>query len=136
MDFTLAPEVDSLRQRLRAFVEAEIMPLEADPAAYDEHENIAPARLEALRAKAKAAGLWALQMPKSRGGQGLDVAGMAACYEEMGRSIFGPVAFNGAAPDDGKMMLLEKVANDEQKERWLQPIGHGTGRSGPPHTKP
>src|SRR3546814_6172645 len=94
MDFTLAPEVDSLRQRLRAFVEAEIMPLEADPAAYDEHENIAPARLEGLRAKATAAGLWALQMPKSRGGQGLDVAGMAACYEEMGSSIFGPVAFN------------------------------------------
>ncbi|HEY9548679.1 MAG TPA: acyl-CoA dehydrogenase family protein [Kiloniellaceae bacterium] len=136
MDFTLAPEVDSLRQRLRAFVEAEIMPLEADPAAYDEHENIAPARLEALRAKAKAAGLWALQMPKSRGGQGLDVAGMAACYEEMGRSIFGPVAFNCAAPDDGNMMLLEKVATDAQKERWLQPIVDGKVRSAFAMTEP
>src|SRR3546814_19392180 len=68
-------------------------------------------------------------MPKSRGGQGLDVAGMAACYEEMGRSIFGPVAFNCAAPDDGNMMLLEKVATEAQKERWLQPIVDGKVRS-------
>ena len=79
---------------------------------YDEHENIALPVLEELRGKAKAAGLWAPQMPKARGGQGLPVTGMAACYEEMGRSIFGPVVFNCAAPDDGNMLLLEKVASD------------------------
>lgn len=136
MDFSLAPEVEDLRQRLRGFVETEIMPLEADPANYDEHENIAPARLEPLRAKAKEAGLWALQMPKARGGQGLNVAGMAACYEEMGRSIFGPVVFNCAAPDDGNMILLEKVATDEQKARWLQPIVDGKVRSAFAMTEP
>jgi acyl-CoA dehydrogenase len=112
------------------------MPLETDAAAYDAHENIAPEKLEALRAKAKAAGLWALQMPKARGGQGLDVAGMAACYEEMGRSIFGPVVFNCAAPDDGNMMLLEKVATEEQKSRWLQPIVDGRVRSAFAMTEP
>ena len=37
-------------------------------------------------------------------GSGLAVIGMAACYEAMGRSIFGPVAFNCAAPDDGNMI--------------------------------
>src|SRR3546814_21095243 len=68
-------------------------------------------------------------MPKARGGQGLDVAGMAACYEERGRSIFGPVVFNCAAPDDGNMMLLEKVATEAQKARWLQPIVDGKLRS-------
>lgn len=69
-------------------------------------------------------------MPKSRGGLGLGVVGMAALYEEMGRSIFGPVAFNAAAPDDGNMIVLEKVATEAQKERWLQPIVDG--RSVPP----
>lgn len=136
MDFTLSPEVDGLRRRLRDFVEAEIMPLEADPAAYDAHENIAPARLEALREKARAQGLWALQMPKARGGQGLKVAEMAVCYEEMGRSIFGPVVFNCAAPDDGNMILLEKVATAAQKERWLQPIVDGKVRSAFAMTEP
>jgi acyl-CoA dehydrogenase len=112
------------------------MPLEADPSCYDAHENIALEKLEPLRAKAKAAGLWALQMPKARGGQGLTVAQMAVCYEEMGRSIFGPLAFNCAAPDDGNMILLEKVATEEQKARWLQPIVDGKVRSAFAMTEP
>jgi acyl-CoA dehydrogenase len=136
MDFSLTPEIENLRQRLRSFVETEIMPLEGDPASYDDHENISLEKLAPLRVKARAAGLWALQMPKARGGQGLNVAGMAACYEEMGRSIFGPVVFNCAAPDDGNMILLEKVATDAQKARWLQPIVDGEVRSAFAMTEP
>jgi acyl-CoA dehydrogenase len=105
------------------------LPLEADPAVYDDHENIRDDVLMPLREKAKAAGLWALQMPKSRGGQGLPTVARAACYEEMGRSIFGAVTFNCAAPDDGNMMLLEKVATPAQKEKYLQPIVDGKVRS-------
>lgn len=136
MDFSLSPEVEALRQRIRAFVEAEIMPLEADPGNFDDHENIKLPVLEPLRAKARDAGLWALQMPKERGGQGLPVAAMAACYEEMGRSIFGPVVFNSAAPDDGNMIVLEKVATEAQKTRWLQPIVDGKVRSAFAMTEP
>jgi len=136
MDLTLTPELERLRRRIRSFVADEILPLEADPAAYDEHENIEMDRLEALRAKAKAAGLWALQMPEARGGLGLSVAEMAVCYEEMGRSIFGPVVFNCAAPDDGNMILLEKVASEAQKDRWLQPIVEGKVRSAFAMTEP
>ena len=136
MDFALPPEIEDLRQRIRAFVAAEILPLESDPAAYDEHENIRLDLLEELRAKAKAQGLWALQMPVERGGQGLKVAGMAACYEEMGQSIFGPVVFNCAAPDDGNMILLEKIGTEAQKARWLQPIVDGEVRSAFAMTEP
>ena len=136
MDFALAPEIEDFRQRTRAFVAEHILPVERERENYDEHENIALPVLEALRGKAKAAGLWAPQMPKARGGQGLPVTGMAACYEEMGRSIFGPVVFNCAAPDDGNMVLLEKVASDAQKARWLQPIVDGTLRSAFVMTEP
>ena len=97
MDFALPPEIDGIRQRVRAFVEGRIIPLESDPASYDEHENIAQPLLERLRGEAKAEGLWALGMPKERGGGGLPMVGLAACYEEMNRSIFGPVVFHGAA---------------------------------------
>jgi acyl-CoA dehydrogenase len=61
---------------------------------------------------------------------------MAACYEEMNRSIFGPVVFNGAAPDDGNMMVLEKVGTPAQKARWLQPIIDGQVRSAFVMTEP
>ena len=122
MDFTLTPEIDEIRLRIRGFVDRHVLPLESDADAYDGHENIAEHALAPLRAKAKAEGLWCLQMPRERGGQGLSIAGMAACYEEMNRSIFGPVAFNSAAPDDVNMMVLNKVATEDQKARWLQPI--------------
>ncbi|MGE0117648.1 MAG: acyl-CoA dehydrogenase family protein [Dongiaceae bacterium] len=136
MDFALTPEIADYRRRYREFVATHILPLEAVPANFDAHGNIALAVLEPLRAKAKAAGLWAPQMPAARGGQGLSVVGMAACYEEMGRSIFGPIAFNCAAPDDGNMMLLEKVATPAQKVHWLQPIVDGAARSAFAMTEP
>src|SRR5689334_13171910 len=136
MDFTPSPETAKLAQRIREFVSAEILPLEVDRANYDEHENIDLAVLERLRAKAKAARLWAPQIPRDLGGLGLNVAGLAVCYEAMGRSIFGPVAFNCAAPDDGNMTVLTKLATAEQKRRWLAPIVEGKVRSAFAMTEP
>ena len=136
MDYSLPPDLDATRQRVRAFVQDRLIPLEADRASYDEHENIAPALLRTLRAEAKTAGLWALQSKRHRGGGELPFIGMAACYEEMNRSIFGPVVFNSAAPDDGNMMVLEKVATEAQKTRWLQPIIDGDIQSSFAMTEP
>src|SRR5262245_46917285 len=129
MDFTLPAHIEDYRKRYRAFVAEHLLPLETDRGAYDDHENIRLDVLERMRVRAKAAGLWAPQMRRERGGQGLNVVGMAACYEEMNYSIFGPVTFNCAAPDDGNMMVLEKIGTEEQKHRWLQPIVDGTVRS-------
>ena len=126
MDFTLPPKIDDLRLRVRAFVDAEVMPVEADRANYNEYDNIKMSVLEGLRVKAKAAGLWAPQMPESRGGLGLPVVGWAAFYEEANRSIFGPMCFNCSAPEDGNMSVLNKVATDAQKDQWLQPLIDGT----------
>ncbi|MBY0335525.1 MAG: acyl-CoA dehydrogenase family protein [Acetobacteraceae bacterium] len=136
MDFTLPPQIEAIRRQVRAFVEDRLIPLEADPSSYDEHENIRPELLRALRAEARAAGLWCLQMPESRGGRGLPFTGMAACYEEMNRSIFGPVTFNSAAPDDGNMMVLERVAREDQKARWMMPIVRGEVQSSFAMTEP
>ncbi|HEU0229425.1 MAG TPA: acyl-CoA dehydrogenase family protein [Burkholderiaceae bacterium] len=136
MDFTLSDTVEDYRTRIRRFVDTELIPLEKDSASFDTHENIQEALLRSLRGKAREQGLWSLQMPRERGGQGLNMVGMAACYEEMNRSIFGPVVFNSAAPDDGNMMVLEKVATPAQKKRWLQPIVDGDVRSSFAMTEP
>ncbi len=103
---------------------------------YDDHDNIRLDRLEALRNDARNAGLWCLQLPQSLGGQGLGFVGMAACYEEMNRSIFGPAVFNSAAPDDGNMMVLANIARPDQQERWLKPISDGRVRSSIVITEP
>jgi len=136
MDFTLPEHIDTVRLKIRDFVEKNIIPLESDRSVYDHHENIADAKLKELRALAKAEGLWTLQMPEERGGGGMKTVGMAACYEEMGRSIFGPVCFNAQAPDDGNMFLLNRVGTEYQKERWLQPIVDGDVRSSFVMTEP
>ena len=136
MNFTLSPEVEDYRKRYRAFVAEHVLPVENDPESFDDHENIRLDLLEKLRAQAKGAGLWAPQMPVEVGGRGLNMVGIAACYEEMNYSLFGPVVFNCAAPDDGNMRSLNQVATAAQKKRWLQPIIDGKVRSSIVMTEP
>ena len=136
MDFTISPRIEDFRTRIARFVDDEILPLEKDRANYDPHENIRTDLLETLRAKARAQGLWCLQLKEETGGQDLGLQGMAVCYEEMNRSIFGPVVFNSAAPDDGNMKVLEKVGTAAQKDRWLMPIVRGEVRSAFAMTEP
>ena len=136
MDFRIPAEIEDYRQRIASFVEREILPLESDPASYDAYGNIALSLLDVMRAKARAEGLWCLQLKPENGGAGLSKVGIAVCYEEMNRSIFGPVVFNAAAPDDGNMQVLEKLGTPEQRERWLQPIADGKVRSSFAMTEP
>ncbi|HET7085591.1 MAG TPA: acyl-CoA dehydrogenase family protein [Rhizomicrobium sp.] len=136
MDFAISPRIEDYRKRIAAFVAREVLPLEADPNSFDAHENIRLDLLAGLRAKAKAEGLWCLQLKPEHGGAGLGRVGMAVCYEAMNRSIFGPVVFNAAAPDDGNMMLLEKAGTPAQIEKWLLPVARGEARSAFAMTEP
>lgn len=136
MDFTLSEELEALRQRVGAFVDEHVLPVEADRANWNETGNIKLTERDALREKARDAGLWAPQISKARGGLGLTMAEQAVFYEEANRSIFGASAFNCAAPDDGNMRLLEKIGTEDQKARWLQPIIDGKVNSAFAMTEP
>jgi acyl-CoA dehydrogenase len=136
MDFRISPEIEDYRGRIAAFVDAKILPLEADRASYDPFGNIALPLLDELRAQARAQRLWCLQLKPETGGAGLSKVGMAVCYEAMNRSIFGPAVFNSAAPDDGNMQVLEKLGTEAQRERWLRPIVEGKVRSAFAMTEP
>lgn len=136
MDFTIPSHVADLRDKIEAFVEEHLLPLESDAKAYDDHENIRLDLLDDMRARARDEGLWCLQLKKETGGGGLTKTGMAVCYEAMNRSIFGPAVFNSAAPDDGNMMVLEALGTSQQKERWLKPIVNGEVRSAFAMTEP
>ena len=136
MDFSIPAEMAADAKRIEDFVADEIIPLETDLAHYDAYGNIDLALLQRLRVKVKAAGLWAPQIPRVQGGLGYGPTGMAVLYEAMNQSIFGPVVFNCAAPDDGNMYILNKVGTDQQKATWLQPIIDGDVRSSFAMTEP
>ena len=94
------------------------------------------ARLAPVQAKAKKAGLWAPQSPKEFGGMALPIVAWAAIYEEAARSVFGPLALNCMAPDDGNMNLLARIGTPAQKEWWLRPIVEGKVKSSFAMTEP
>jgi acyl-CoA dehydrogenase len=63
------------------------------------------------------------------GGHGLGMSDRALVFEEAGYSLLGPLALNIAAPDEGNMHMLELVADEEQKDRYLRPLATGEVRS-------
>lgn len=134
MDFIISNEILDLQEKIRKFIDKEIIPLEDS---YDYADGRMPANVcEEARAKVKAAGLWTPHLPKSEGGLGLDMVGTALVFSEIGRSPIAPFLFNCDAPDEGNMHLLHVAANSEQKERFYYPLIKGEIRSGFAMTEP
>jgi acyl-CoA dehydrogenase len=126
MDFAPSPRAQALAERVRLFVDEHVVPLEGHPSGDD---GISPEQLADLHAKARAAGVYAPQLPTELGGLGLDLLECCAVFEAAGRSLLGPVAIHCAAPDEGNMHLLHLVASAEQQARYLAPLAAGTIRS-------
>lgn len=122
-DFLLDERLSGLRQRVRTFIDEDVIP--AEPALWADVQSGSTAGLRKLRARARAAGLWTPHLPVELGGQGLGMMGMCALFREAGRSLFGAAACNCDAPDQGNMDLLLSTASPAVRERWLEPLCDG-----------
>ena len=127
MDFSIPPELRELQERTRTFVRERIIPRESD-ARQTRHGPTDDLRRE-LNGLAAEASLLAPHVAPEWGGLGLSHVGRAIVFEEAGFSLLGPLAMNISAPDEGNMHLLEHVATQEQKERFLRPLAAATVRS-------
>jgi acyl-CoA dehydrogenase len=127
IDFSLPPELLDLQQRTATFIRTVVVPYESDPR-QDSHGPSDALRLE-LVGLARQVGLLAPHVAAKWGGLGLSHLGRAVVFAQAGYSMLGPLALNCAAPDEGNMHLLEEVASEEQKQRWLKPLASGDVRS-------
>jgi len=138
VDFTLPPDIEEVRARIREFMDAEVRPAEeklfANAAATSEGSG-EPERRDVvmmiieLREKAKEWGVWLPHMPKEWGGLGLGITAMAFVSAESARTSFGPFVLNAQAPDEGNQHTLLHHGTDEQKEKYLRPLLDGRVRS-------
>jgi acyl-CoA dehydrogenase len=127
IDFEPDPNVTEIARRTSAFVREVALPAEHR---YGGTLHDAPDELRsALQQAAREAGVFAPHVPERFGGLGLDLRGQAIVFEEAGYSLFGPLALNAAAPDEGNMHLLEVVGSALQQDRYLEPLARGEIRS-------
>ncbi|QHG81538.1 acyl-CoA dehydrogenase family protein [Rhodococcus rhodochrous] len=141
MDFAQSERSRDYLERLRAFIAAEVTPVEqrlraerrtAGEGRRDidaaERWAVSPEFRE-LQRKARAEGLWNLFLPDAELGAGLSNVEYAPLAEEMGRSQFASAVFNCDAPDTGNMEVLYHYGSEAQKEQWLRPLLDGEIRS-------
>ena len=134
MQFEHTQKVTALVQRLEAFFGEHIYPNDAAVnelvASREGKARWEPIPLlEQLKPKARAAGLWNMFLPHSNRGAGLTNLEYAPLCEIMGRVGWSAEVFNCSAPDTGNMEILDRFANEENKERWLEPLLNGEIRS-------
>ncbi len=120
MDARLAAE-------FRAFVEAELIPVEGEFLSRTFKEMLPT--LRELRERAKRAGLWAPHLPKEHGGLGLALPEFALVSQVLGETPMGHFVCNCQAPDIGNMELLLSHGSDAQREAWFVPLARGEIRS-------
>lgn len=132
MNFEYTDKSLALQEKLRNFMEKEVLPEEK---AYEEFTKknlwqVYP-KMELLKERARMAGLWNLFLPKNYNefSPGLTNLEYAPLAEIMGRVLWSSELFNCSAPDTGNMEVLAKYGSPAQQQQYLQPLLKGKIRS-------
>src|SRR6478735_1897435 len=127
IDFSLSPELEDLRDRVRALIDEVVRPLEKTMDRQD-HGQLVEGIIE-MRTGARERGIWLPHMPPEWGGMGLGHVELAMVQAEAARASFGPFAINAQAPDEGNMHTLLHWGPEEQKQKYLKPLCEGVSAS-------
>jgi len=117
MDFALSHEQHMLVDTVRAFVAAELKPLEQEVEATG---ALAPEKARALLEKSRALGLYAMNIPTEYGGGGLSAVDTMLVEEQFGRTT--DILIRRAFGNVYEVLLVGDAA---QRARWLLPAVRG-----------
>ena len=117
MHFGLTEEQTLIIETTRAFVEAELLPYEAE---VERTGHLRPELIREIQKKAIAAGLYAANMPEEVGGAGLDTLTWLLYEKELGKANYALHWTCVARPSN---ILL--AGTPEQRERYLYPCIRG-----------
>ena len=137
---TISDKAKETTERLNKFMDKYIFPNETKYMKQiedfgDNRWQVVPI-VEELKETAKEDDLWNLFLPESDRGAGLTNYEYGHLCELMGRTQFGPEAFNCSAPDTGNMETLERYASEEVRDEWMTPLLEGKIRSAFAMTEP
>ncbi|MFT7598112.1 MAG: acyl-CoA dehydrogenase [Acidimicrobiales bacterium] len=137
MDFERSSRSNELGEQLADFIATKVVPA-ATTADVERkrHPDQQPPTIEALKASARAAGLWNLCVRHPDYGPGLSFVDYAPLAEMMGIHPLAQEATNCDAPSNinGDAMII--YGSDTQKERWLEPQLDGQIKSAFAMTEP
>lgn len=119
------PRAEAISKNVEAFVRSIVIPFESDArcGTHGPSDDL----VEELRNKARQAGVLTPHILPD--GTHLTQLETAHVLRKSGLSPLGPIACNTAAPDEGNMYLLGKVATAAQRNRFLTPLVKGEARS-------
>ncbi|MBI1877598.1 MAG: acyl-CoA/acyl-ACP dehydrogenase [Chloroflexi bacterium] len=113
MDFQLSPELKALQDKVRQFVNKELLPLEVEVELAD--GRLDPAVRARLQGRARELGLNGFALPRALGGQGFNWLAQVVVSEEIGKVTNG---LGFVIPDPA---IVFAVATPEQVERYVRP---------------
>jgi (R)-benzylsuccinyl-CoA dehydrogenase len=142
-----------LRDRVRNFVQADLLPLEseavrlelqasqrtepfqAEPGRsyqFDPLGDLPGETYQGLLDSARGRGLWGIDVPTEYGGQGLGALAKMLVTEEMNKTVVPFIL----PPESPNLHWLSNAVNDEQRARYLEPYARGDITSGVGITEP
>jgi acyl-CoA dehydrogenase len=127
METLQSEKIRDLLPSVKSIIEEDIFPLE--PLFLQGKYPELISKLENIRRKVKAEGLWAPHLDVKDGGLGLTLTEFAHISELLGRSPLGHYCFNCQAPDIGNMELLASHASESLKQQYFVPLATGDIRS-------
>ena len=131
MDFTLPEELRLLKDNLRRFVNAEMIPVERETC---ENDELKPEWRDKFQKRAKELGIWMMEVPEEYGGMGLGVMPRVVVWEELARTVALPARGDSIMGPTVRAILYD--LEGEMKEKYLLPVLRGEKRACFAQTEP